>query len=78
LIVGSVLYLHPGVTLRKEKPKTINVVQTENLISQAPIEEKSTATTIPFSKTMSLIMPNYYLGQEMDIKNGLGLFLFQL
>jgi phospho-N-acetylmuramoyl-pentapeptide-transferase len=50
LIVGSVLYLHPGVTLRKEKLKTININQTENVISQAPVEEKSTATTIPFFK----------------------------
>jgi phospho-N-acetylmuramoyl-pentapeptide-transferase len=50
LIVGSVLYLHPGVTLRKEMPKTINFNQTENIISQTPIEEKSTATTIPFFK----------------------------
>lgn len=50
LIVGSVLYLHPGVTLRKEMPKSINFNQTENVISQTPIEEKSTATTIPFFK----------------------------
>jgi phospho-N-acetylmuramoyl-pentapeptide-transferase len=50
LIVGSVLYLHPGVTLRKETLKMINLNQTENMISQAPIEEKSTATTIPFLK----------------------------
>jgi len=50
LIVGSVLYLHPGVTLRKEHPKTIEIVKTQNTISQVPIEEKSTATTIPFLK----------------------------
>ncbi|KAB1156694.1 phospho-N-acetylmuramoyl-pentapeptide-transferase [Flavobacterium luteum] len=50
LIVGSVLYLHPGVTIRKEKLKTIAINQTENVISQSPIEEKSTATTIPFFK----------------------------
>lgn len=50
LIVGSVLYLHPGVTLRKESPSTISLKQTENVIYQAPIEEKSTATTIPFFK----------------------------
>lgn len=50
LIVGSVLYLHPGVTLRKEKLKTISINQTENTISQAALEEKSTATTIPFFK----------------------------
>ena len=50
LIVGSVLYMHPGVTLRKEKLKTIAINQTENTISQASKEEKSTATTIPFFK----------------------------
>ena len=50
LIVGSVLYLHPGVTLRKEKLKSIALNQTENTISQQPLEEKSTATTIPFFK----------------------------
>ena len=54
LIVGSVLYLHPGVTLRKEKLKTISINQTENVISQAPKEEKSTATTIPFFKNNEL------------------------
>src|SRR6218665_810554 len=32
LIVGSVLYLHPGVTVRKEKLKTITINQTENTI----------------------------------------------
>jgi len=50
LIVGSVLYLHPGVTLRKEMPKTISLQQTQNVISQVPLDEKSTATTIPFLK----------------------------
>lgn len=54
LIVGSVLYLHPGVTLRKESPTNISLRQTENTISQAPIEEKSTATTIPFLKNNEL------------------------
>lgn len=54
LIVGSVLYLHPGVTLRKETPSTISIRQTENVITQAPVEEKSTATTIPFFKNNEL------------------------
>lgn len=54
LIVGSVLYLHPGVTVRNEKPATISFKQTENVISQVPIEEKSTATTIPFFKNNEL------------------------
>jgi phospho-N-acetylmuramoyl-pentapeptide-transferase len=35
VIVGSVLYLHPGVTIRNEKLKTIEINRTENVISQA-------------------------------------------
>ncbi len=50
LIVGSVLYLHPGVTVRKDVKDKVSLTQTENVIHQAPIEEKSTATTIPFFK----------------------------
>ena len=50
LIVGSVLYLHPGVTLRKETNKTITINQKENVIAPMAAEEKSTATTIPFFK----------------------------
>jgi phospho-N-acetylmuramoyl-pentapeptide-transferase len=50
IIVGSVLYLHPDVTIRKETNYKTPMVQTENVIQQAPIEEKSTATTIPFFK----------------------------
>ena len=51
IIVGSVLYLHPGVTLRKEPLKDkVTLSQTETLINGTHIEEKSTATTIPFFK----------------------------
>lgn len=50
LIVGSVLYLHPGVTLRNESNRTITINQKENVISPMAVEEKSTATTIPFFK----------------------------
>lgn len=50
IIVGSVLYLHPGVTVRKDVKDKVSLTQTENVIHQAPIEEKSTATTIPFFK----------------------------
>jgi phospho-N-acetylmuramoyl-pentapeptide-transferase len=50
LIVGSVLYLHPGVTLRNEHNKTITINQKENVIAPMAAEEKSTATTIPFFK----------------------------
>ncbi|WP_396182405.1 phospho-N-acetylmuramoyl-pentapeptide-transferase [Flavobacterium sp.] len=51
LIVGSVLYFHPGVTVRKDTQRT-NILQqtTETVLSAVPLEEKSTATTIPFFK----------------------------
>jgi len=51
LIVGSVLYFHPSVTVRKDTQRT-NILQqtTETVVSAIPLEEKSTATTIPFFK----------------------------
>ena len=51
LIVGSVLYFSPAVTVRQDTGK-VNIfrVTTENVIVQAPVEEKSTVTTIPFFK----------------------------
>ena len=51
LIVGSVLYFHPGVNIRTDIQK-LNESQNgkENSIKQAPVFEKSTATTIPFFK----------------------------
>ncbi len=51
LIVGSVLYFNPDVTIRTDVAKSdIFKVTTENVIKQAPVYEKSTATTIPFFK----------------------------
>jgi phospho-N-acetylmuramoyl-pentapeptide-transferase len=51
LIVGCTLYFHPGVTVRNDTSKTKVISNTtEVMITQAPIEEKSTATTIPFFK----------------------------
>ena len=51
IIVGSVLYLHPGVTVRQDKATVVLIKTTsQNEISAAPIEHKSTATTIPFFK----------------------------
>jgi phospho-N-acetylmuramoyl-pentapeptide-transferase len=46
LIVGSVLYLHQGVTVRH----TYLTKNADNSITRSIIEEKSTATTIPFFK----------------------------
>jgi phospho-N-acetylmuramoyl-pentapeptide-transferase len=51
LIVGVVLYFNPNVTVRTDTGKNdIFKATTENVITQSPVEEKSTATTIPFFK----------------------------
>ncbi|WP_269240460.1 phospho-N-acetylmuramoyl-pentapeptide-transferase [Flavobacterium limnophilum] len=51
LIVGTVLYFHPGVNIRTDlKKASVNINQTETVITPAPVYEKSTATTIPFVK----------------------------
>ena len=51
LIVGTVLYFSPAVTVRTDTGKgDVFSVTTENVITQSPVEEKSTATTIPFFK----------------------------
>jgi phospho-N-acetylmuramoyl-pentapeptide-transferase len=54
LIVGSVLYFNPGVTIRERSNTPITFNQTQNTISQAPTESKSTVTTIPFMKNNEL------------------------
>ncbi len=51
IIVGSVLYLHPGVTIRKDSVQSFAFKsQSKSEIRMLPLEEKSTATTIPFFK----------------------------
>ena len=54
LIVGCVLYFHPGVTVRKKTGKPITFNQTESSISSPAKEVKSTITTIPFMKNNEL------------------------
>jgi phospho-N-acetylmuramoyl-pentapeptide-transferase len=54
LIVGSVLYFHPGVTVRKDTQRTNIMEQTKTVFSAGLLEEKSTATTIPFFKDNEL------------------------
>ena len=51
LIVGSVLYFNPIVTIRTDTAQS-DIVRaiSESEIKQAPVYEKSTATTIPFVK----------------------------
>lgn len=51
VFVGATLYFHPQVTIRKEAPHTkIEINDTQNTIKPVMLEEKSTATTIPFFK----------------------------
>ncbi len=51
LIVGYVLYFSPAVTIRTDTVSNdVYKAQTGSVIYQAPLEEKSTATTIPFFK----------------------------
>ncbi len=50
LIVGSVLYFNPGVTVRKDTQLTNIQTTTQTIVDPASLEEKSTATTIPFFK----------------------------
>ena len=54
IIVGSVLYFHPGVTVREKSSKPITFNQSTSMITQAPVELKSTTTTIPFVKNNEL------------------------
>ncbi|WP_313808159.1 phospho-N-acetylmuramoyl-pentapeptide-transferase [Flavobacterium sp.] len=49
LIVGSVLYFHPGVTVRTDT-STTDIFKEGTVITEVAKEEKSTATTIPFFK----------------------------
>jgi phospho-N-acetylmuramoyl-pentapeptide-transferase len=51
LIVGTVLYFHPGVNIRTDTARGDIFKQTsETVINPAPVYEKSTSTTIPFFK----------------------------
>jgi phospho-N-acetylmuramoyl-pentapeptide-transferase len=54
LIVGYVLYFHPSVTVRTDTSRVDIYAEQQAMISQLPVEEKSTATTIPFFKNNEL------------------------
>ena len=55
LIVGSVLYFNPTVTvIERSNSVPVSFNQTETVVRQSPIETKSTVTTIPFTKNNEL------------------------
>ena len=54
IIVGSVLYFHPEVTIREKISKSVGFNQSEQVINQENKAIKSTTTTIPFTKNNEL------------------------
>lgn len=54
IIVGSVLYFHPSVTIREKLSRPITFNQTESIFNQESKAIKSTTTTIPFTKNNEL------------------------
>ena len=54
VIVGSVLYFHPSVTIREKAPRVPMFNQVETIFSQETKAIKSTTTTIPFTKNNEL------------------------
>ena len=54
IIVGSVLYFHPSVTIREKSGRAITFNQTESVFNQESKAIKSTITTIPFTKNNEL------------------------
>jgi phospho-N-acetylmuramoyl-pentapeptide-transferase len=50
LIVGTVLYFNPAVTVRTDTGYSGGVKASTSIVMPAQVEEKSTATTIPFVK----------------------------
>ena len=51
IIVGTTLYFHQDVTIRKDVTNNnVEMISTQNTINKVSTDEKSTATTIPFVK----------------------------
>jgi len=76
LIVGTILYFHPAVTVRKDTAKPITALtQNEQIVTEVtmsgPVKmlaEKSTATTIPFFKNNEFDYADllFWLGEGFD------------
>ncbi|MGV3698095.1 phospho-N-acetylmuramoyl-pentapeptide-transferase [Flavobacterium sp.] len=54
LVVGSVLYFNPTVTVRERSATPMTFKQSTSVIKETPVEIKSTTTTIPFTKNNEL------------------------
>ncbi|WP_297333767.1 phospho-N-acetylmuramoyl-pentapeptide-transferase [Flavobacterium sp.] len=69
LIVGYVLYFHPAVTVRTDTSRVDIYAEQQPVLSQLPVEEKSTATTIPFFKNNELDYAELLSWAGDDYKN---------
>lgn len=54
IVVGSVLYFNPTVTVRERSNTPVTFNQAASMSTQAPVEIKATTTTIPFTKNNEL------------------------
>lgn len=54
IIVGSILYFHPDVTMKEQLPKTEQIEQTDGRVKVFGEAKKSTKTTVPFLKDNEL------------------------
>lgn len=68
LIVGSVLYFHPGVTVRTDTATT-DIFKEGTVMTAVAKEEKSTATTIPFFKNNEFDYAEIIAWSGDDYKN---------
>ena len=68
LVIGCIMYFHPGITIKQELP--VNTVATEVVSSTAQddfrLEEKSLKTTIPFVKKMNPDLAEYVTQKAID------------
>jgi phospho-N-acetylmuramoyl-pentapeptide-transferase len=67
LIIGAIMYLSPDVTVRKDT--MTSRVKIENNIKPSDLQEKSTATTIPFVKDNELDYAELLSFMGGDYKN---------
>lgn len=54
IVVGSVLYFNPTVTVRERSSTPVTFNQSATMVSATPVEVKATTTTIPFTKNNEL------------------------
>jgi len=69
IIVGSVMYFSDSITVRKDTQSTNIITENQVTISTKIVEEKSTATTIPFFKNNELDYAEWISWIGDDYKN---------